>query len=146
MQKLILALCLVVFGSVKAQDCEIVVGSNDDMLFDVRKITISRKCEDFTLTFKHYGKGTKEIMGHNLVIAKLADLEHIAFEGQRFGSSKDYLNVNNPKIIAHTKMLEGGEEDTISFKVANLADNKYGYICTYPGHFVMMRGIIEMID
>jgi len=147
MRKSFSFLCLLLANSVYGADCSTVVGSNDDMLFEVRKITISRSCVDFTITLKHHGRAAKEIMGHNLVITKVKDLEGLALEGQKYGIDNDYLVPNDKRIIAHTKMIGGGESDTITFKVANFAaDTKYGYICTYPGHFVMMRGAIELVD
>jgi len=131
-----------------AQDkCSVIVGANDTMLFDTKIMKISKSCQNFSVTLTHNGKGAKQEMGHNLVIAKVSDLEKIALEGSTQGLENDYLMPNDQRIIAHTKMLEGGETDTITFATNKfLADEEYGYICTYRGHFILMRGKIEFVD
>jgi azurin len=45
-------------------------------------------------------------------------------------------------IIAHTKMLGGGESDTITFTAP--AAGSYPYLCTFPGHFAVMQGVMTV--
>ena len=42
------------------------------------------------------------------------------------------------KFIAHTKMLGGGESDTIEFDAP--APGTYTFMCTFPGHYALMQG------
>ena len=42
------------------------------------------------------------------------------------------------QIVAHTKMLGGGESDVITFTAP--AAGEYEFLCSFPGHFAMMKG------
>ena len=43
------------------------------------------------------------------------------------------------KIIVHSRMLKQGENETLRFK-APRKPGRYPYLCTFPGHFALMRG------
>jgi azurin len=43
-------------------------------------------------------------------------------------------------VLAATKLLGPGESETITFTVDEPGD--YQFVCTFPGHFAMMRGIM----
>ena len=43
-------------------------------------------------------------------------------------------------VIAATKLLGPGESETISFTAPEPGD--YQFVCSFPGHFAMMRGIM----
>jgi azurin len=43
------------------------------------------------------------------------------------------------KIIAQTKLLGPGESDSIDFKAPS-APGEYPFLCTFPGHFALMKG------
>ena len=45
-------------------------------------------------------------------------------------------------VIAATKLLGPAESETISFTAPEPGD--YEYVCTFPGHFAMMRGIMNV--
>jgi azurin len=87
---------------------------------------------------KHTGKLDKKIMGHNVVILKNG-VKASAF-AVKAASSKDndYIPNGTNEVIAHTKMIGGGESTVVEF----LAPEKgtYNYICSFPGHFAMMKG------
>lgn len=81
-------------------------------------------------------------MGHNLVILKKG-ISALSF-GQRVLASGG--NAANPlpssllsDVLAHTKLLGPGESDTITFDVPT-DTGEYDYVCTFPGHFAIMRG------
>jgi azurin len=42
-------------------------------------------------------------------------------------------------ILAQTKLLGPGESETIDFK-APTQPGEYPFLCTFPGHFAMMKG------
>ena len=52
--------------------------------------------------------------------------------------SNDYIPEGTIEVIAHTKMIGGGETTVIEF-VAPEAGT-YTYICSFPGHYAMMKG------
>ena len=49
----------------------------------------------------------------------------------------DYIPTGSKAILVHTKLLGPGESDTITFTVPA---GEYEFICSFPGHYGMMRG------
>jgi azurin len=43
-------------------------------------------------------------------------------------------------VIAATKLLGPGENETLTFTAPEPGD--YQFVCSFPGHFAMMRGIM----
>ncbi|MDR2128854.1 MAG: azurin, partial [Burkholderiaceae bacterium] len=77
--------------------------------------------------------------------SKTADSQAVANDGIAAGAAKDYLKDNDARIIAHTKMLGGGESDSVTFDVAKLsAGESYTYFCTFPGHVALMKGTLTL--
>ncbi len=84
-------------------------------------------------------------MGHNWVLAKDADVKALAGDSAKAGPAKDYLNDGDPRIIAHTKLVGGGESDSVTFDVSKLsADEKYTFFCSFPGHWAVMKGELKL--
>lgn len=80
-------------------------------------------------------------MGHNWVLLK-EGVDLAAF-GQKSATAmdNDYIPASEEgSIIAHTKMLGGGESDTIEFTAP--AKGSYEYLCSFPGHYALMRGVL----
>jgi azurin len=98
------------------------------------------------LTFKNVGNLPKIAMGHNLVILK-KDVTAIAF-GQKVlaagGSATNPLpNSVKGDVLVATKLLGPGETEELNFTIP-LETGSYEYVCTFPGHFAMMRGVMEV--
>ena len=97
-----------------------------------------------TLTFKHTGKMDKNTMGHDFVLLKKGtDPDAFAHEALD-AKDNDYIPKSQiSNIIAHTKLIGGGESDTITFTVPE--KGTYDYVCSFPGHSALMKGkmIIE---
>lgn len=130
-----------------AAECKVEVHSTDMMTFDTKEIAISKSCKTFTVDLKHVGTLPKEVMGHNLVIAKTADVQGIGADAMTAGPSKEYLKEGDERVIAHTKLIGGGESDSITFDVAKLtAGEDYQFFCTFPGHSAMMKGAVTLVD
>ena len=51
----------------------------------------------------------------------------------------EYIPVGD-ETIAYTKMIGGGESDTITFTAPKTGS--YTYICTFPGHYGLMKGVL----
>lgn len=137
-----LAFTLLVFGG---DHKEVTISGNDTMQFDIKSFNAS-KGMDFKLTFKNTGKLPKIAMGHNLVILKKG-ISAIKF-GQKVMAAGGNATNALPEavmgdVIAHTKLLGPGESEVITFKVP-METGAYQYVCTFPGHFAMMRGVMEV--
>ncbi len=129
-----------------AGNCEVVVESNDAMQFNTKDIQVSKACSEFTITLKHVGTQPKASMGHNLVITKAEDQDGVFKDGVTAGPDAEYVKPNDERIVAATKLLGGGEEDTIKIDPAKLADGSYKFACTFPGHGALMNGTITLVD
>ena len=57
------------------------------------------------------------------------------------GFAKDFIPVS-ARILAHSKMLDPGKRETLKFTLPNSAGD-YQFVCTFPGHGTVMRGIIR---
>ncbi len=127
-----------------AATCEITVEGNDAMQFNVKEITVDKSCKEFTVHLKHTGKMAKAAMGHNWVLSKTSDAQSIANDSIKAGAANDYMIPGDERIIAHTKLLGGGEEDSVTFETSKLAEGgDYTFFCTFPGHFVVMKGPLK---
>lgn len=128
-----------------AAQCEATVESNDAMQYNVREIVVDKSCKQFTLHLKHVGKMPKVAMGHNLVLTKEADKQAVATEGVGAGLAQDYVKAGDARVIAHTKVIGGGEADSVTFDVSKIAAGEdYAYFCSFPGHWAMMKGTLKL--
>lgn len=127
-------------------NCAVTVESNDAMQYNTKDIQISKACTEFSITLKHVGTQPKASMGHNLVITKAEDQYGVFKDGIAAGPDADYVKAGDERVIAHTKLIGGGEEDTIKVDPAKLADGSYKFACTFPGHGALMNGTITLVD
>ena len=49
----------------------------------------------------------------------------------------EYIS-DRDQVIAHTKLIGGGESDTITFDAPE--KGTYEFICSFPGHYMSMKG------
>lgn len=140
---LIFKLCLFsfLFANESTPAKEITITGNDAMQFDVKSFEANVQ-QSLRLTFKNIGSMPKIAMGHNLVILK-KDISAITF-GQKVLASGGSATNPLPKsllgdVIASTRLLGPGESEVVIFKAPN-ETGEYEYVCTFPGHFAMMRG------
>ncbi len=147
-KKLALAAVLSVAATpVLAAECVVDIESNDAMQFNTKEISISKTCEEFTVNMKHVGKLPAAAMGHNVVITKTEDMQAVATDGIAAGAAKDYVKEGDERIVAHTKLIGGGESTTVTFPVKNLAaDANYTFFCSFPGHSALMKGAVKLVD
>tara|TARA_B100000989_G_scaffold192029_1_gene144754 strand:- start:119 stop:556 length:438 start_codon:yes stop_codon:yes gene_type:complete len=122
---------------------KIIITGNDTMQFDTKEFTV-KAGEEVELELKNIGKLPKIAMGHNLVILKKG-ISAIKFGQKIMGMGASATNVlpaaSMDDVIAATKLLGPSESDTITFTAPNEAGD-YQFVCTFPGHFAMMRGIM----
>ncbi|AZD06047.1 Azurin [Pseudomonas chlororaphis] len=128
-----------------AAECKVDVDSTDQMSFNTKEITIDKSCKTFTVNLTHSGSLPKNVMGHNWVLSKSADMAGIATDGMAAGIDKNYLKEGDSRIIAHTKIIGGGEKDSVTFDVSKLtAGESYEFFCSFPGHNSMMKGAVVL--
>ncbi len=126
-------------------DCSKDIEGNDSMKFNVRSITVPASCTDFTIRLKHVGKLPAMAMGHNVVITKTADMNSVATDGSGAGLAGDYVKAADSRIVAHTKIVGGGESTSVTFLVGSIkSGGPYSFFCSFPGHIMLMKGSISV--
>lgn len=132
-------------GPALAASCDVEIESNDAMQFNKKDIAVPASCKQFTVKLKHVGKLPKTAMGHNWVLTKAADLQGVATDGIAAGADKAYVKAGDTRVIAHTKLIGGGESDSVKFDVAKLkAGENYAFFCSFPGHSAIMKGTVTL--
>lgn len=121
----------------KQDTIKITLNSTDKMQYDLSEINVNEG-QTVVLTLNHTGTMPIASMGHNFVLLKqgtdLAKFEEKAGKAQKDG----YIPTDTSDIIAHTKLIGGGESDTITFKAPE--KGTYDYMCSFPGHYSVMKG------
>jgi azurin len=129
----------------KKADHKITISGNDTMQFDVKNFEV-KAGKSVVITFKNAGKLPKIAMGHNLVLLKKG-ITAISFGQKALGAGANAVNALPDSlkgdVIASTKLLGPGEEEVLSF-TAPKETGAYEYVCTFPGHFAMMRGTMTV--
>lgn len=140
-----LALVLAAAAPAWAADCAAEVEANDAMQFNKATLAVPASCKQFTVKLKHVGKLPKAAMGHNWVLTKAADAQGATSDGIAAGAAKDYVKDKDARVIAHTKLIGGGESDSVTFSTAALkAGESYAYFCSFPGHAALMKGTLTL--
>lgn len=123
---------------------KIEVTGNDQMQYNIKlfEVTAGQKV---VLSFKHIGQLPALAMGHNLVILKAGTV--VPTFATKCAPAKDTEYIpqdeeSKKEMVAHTKMLGGGESDEITFTAP--APGDYPFICSFPGHFAIMQGVMKV--
>jgi len=119
------------------KEVSITINAGDDMKYDLAEIKV-KEGQTVKLTLVHTGKLAKEAMGHNWALLTqgtiVSDFAAIAMQAK----DSDYIPAGAAEVIVHTKLIGGGQTDTIEFMAP--AKGVYEFICTFPGHSGLMKG------
>ena len=127
-----------------ADPCQLEISGNDQMQYDKQVLTVPASCQEVTVTLHHAGKLPREAMGHNWVLVNGADLEAVANGGMGAGLANDYVAAGDKRVLAHTKVIGGGQTTSVTFPTSVLkAGGDYRYLCTFPGHHALMHGTLK---
>jgi azurin len=89
-----------------------------------------------------------DFMQHNLVIGQIGSLEKIGEAANKLaadpkGAEKNYVP-EVPEVLFYTKLVN--PQQTVSLKFTAPAKvGDYPYICTFPGHWSIMNGIMKVV-
>ena len=148
LRKLAVATLLTAFAvPAFADDCAVTIEGTDQMTFNLSQIDVKKSCEAFTVTLKHVGQLPAVAMGHNWVLSKSEEYQAVAQEGMALGLDKNYVNDEDERVLAHTAVIGGGEETSVTFDVSKLEEGQaYTYFCSFPGHYALMNGSLNLVD
>jgi azurin len=131
------------FGADKV--CKVDIAGNDQMQFDKKEITVAADCTEVEVTLKHTGKLPAAAMGHNWALVKTADLAGVASDGIGAGFANDHIKKGDARVIAHTKIIGGGQTTSVKFPMSALKKGEnYSFVCTFPGHSALMKGAFKI--
>ena len=110
----------------------------DKMLYDIKKFEVESG-KSVILTFKN-----KDFPPHNLLIVKPGKADEVANLAIALGNDGfgKQWRPDTPLILWGSTMIDYDEETVISFTAPSPGD--YPYVCTFPGHAMMMRGVMKV--
>ncbi|MEO9004029.1 MAG: PVC-type heme-binding CxxCH protein [Ginsengibacter sp.] len=88
-----------------------------------------------------------DYMQHNLVIIKRGATEKVGAAADKLAQTGDGAKINYvpkiPEVLASTPLIDPNGQFILIFKVPETPGN-YPYLCTFPGHWRIMRGILKV--
>ena len=121
--------------------CKLEIAGTDSMTYDKKELAVPATCKEVTLTLHHSGQLPAAAMGHDWVLVNTPDFNAVVNDGAGAGVANNYIKPGDKRVIAHTKIVGGGQSDTITFSTATLkAGGDYSFLCSFPGHNALMRG------
>lgn len=100
----------------------------------VSNMTVPRSRRNLTVTLKPIGRMPRDVLGHDWVMTTAANESSAVTNGTQAGLGHDYFKPGNPRIIAATGIIGGGETTAVRFKPPALKPGTgYGFACFCPG-------------
>ena len=121
------------------QHIVVIVGTKPGLKFDVAKFQVKAGSR-IRLVFNN-----NDDMLHNLVIVKPKTVDKVgqAAIGMGLdGAEKAYVPALD-EVLFHTGLMQPESQETIYF-VAPTTPGDYTFVCTYPGHYTLMQGVIKV--
>lgn len=129
-----------------ADDCTLEVEGNDQMKFNLTEMKAPKKCGSVTVILKHTGKLPRESMGHNWVLVETKNINGVGTAAMSAGLDNEYVPQGDDRILASSKVIGGGEETSVEVDLSKLDPTlDYSFVCTFPGHFAIMKGSFKII-
>lgn len=124
----------------KGPDQIIVLNPIPGLKYNISNVTVKASSK-IKLTFKN-----TDDMLHNVVITTPGDADEVGKRALNLGLNGERMSFvpAMSKVLHHTLLLQPGKSETIYFTAPDKA-GEYPYICTYPGHYIVMRGIIKVV-
>jgi azurin len=86
-----------------------------------------------------------DVMPHNWVLVKTGSEERVGMAAALMVSLPDGMERHyvpeSPDVLVHTRILDPGKKTTIYF-TAPKEPGRYPYLCSFPGHSQLMRGVL----
>ena len=113
----------------------------EKMIYDITEFTV-KKNQPVKLILSN-----PDLTMHNLVIVKPGALEKVGKAGNEMAKDKNGLKENYipnlSEVLWSTPQLKQNTSHTIRFK-APKKSGEYPYVCTFPGHWVIMKGVMKV--
>src|SRR3546814_8009136 len=88
-----------------------------------------------------------DFMPHNLVIVSPGAADEVAQLAVDMGGKgfEEQFVPESEKVLQATRLINNNEEQTLEF-TAPSQPGDYPFLCTFPGHSQLMRGVIKVIN
>lgn len=90
-----------------------------------------------------------DAMPHNLIVSRPGSLEAVGTAGSAMPMPSDpeakAFVPDSPAVLFSTKLVKEGETERLGF-TAPTEPGEYIYVCTFPGHWVRMYGVMLVVD
>jgi azurin len=106
----------------------------DTMAFDKTKLSVPSGSKVHLVLTNH---GTVAVMTHNWVLVRKGAEAHVAADGLEKAATTGYV-VPGDDVLAYTPMAPPGKTAEVIFDAP--APGTYPFICTFPGHYMVMKG------
>lgn len=120
-------------------DQTFVIGTKPGLKFDIEKLDVKPGAK-VKLTFNN-----NDDMQHNLVVVlpnSVDEVGTLALNLGLDGPARQYVPKSD-RVLFHTSLLQPRTSETIYF-TAPQKEGAYPFICTYPGHYTIMRGELKV--
>ncbi|HEX7604073.1 MAG TPA: plastocyanin/azurin family copper-binding protein [Polyangiaceae bacterium] len=108
------------------------------MVYDVSKFYV-KPGQPVHVVFENKAPGT---LAHNWVLLAKAGTE-ASFAASVVDKTKDDFYADGPAVLAHVPLTKPGTTSETTF-TAPTVPGDYPYICSFPGHYVMMKGVLTV--
>jgi len=110
------------------------------MLYDLKQFEV-RAGQPVKLEFVN-----PDAISHNLVIIRPGTEESVGLEVNRMIADPKQIEIGQyipetDAILFHTEMVPPNSSETLRF-IAPKEPGNYPYICTFPGHWTIMKGVM----
>jgi gluconolactonase len=119
---------------------EIAISSiKEKLVYDIKSFTV-KTGQKINVTFKN-----PDFPPHNLLFVKPGQADVVAQMAVNMGAEgfAKQFKPDTDKILWGTTMIDHGQSEKFSFTAP--APGDYPYICTFPGHAILMRGVMKVL-
>ncbi len=113
----------------------------EKMMYDTKQLAV-KPGKKIKLTFAN-----SDFMPHNILLVMPGKANEVGEKAAALGAggfAVDFVP-QSPDILWASKLIDYGEEQVIEF-TAPTTEGAYPYICSFPGHHLMMRGTLIVSD
>lgn len=113
------------------------------LAYDTKEFTVKAGAK-VKLTFNNVHPTVPQ--PHNIVIGAAGSKDKLMGLAMQMATAPDGMAKGfiptAPEILFHTKLLQPTQTETIEFTAP--ATGEYPYLCTFPGHAVLMNGVMKV--
>jgi len=135
------SLDMAVSGAAREEAFRITIGTvQDKMIYDKKEFSVETG-KRVQLTFVN-----NDFPPHNLLIVKPGTADEVAKLAILLGNDgfKKQWRPDSPDILWGSTMIDYEEKSVITFTAP--APGDYPYVCTFPGHALLMRGMMHVLS